>query len=850
MQDARELPAGIVTFVFTDIEGSTRLFRKLGPRYEDVLLRHHELLRGAWARHRGHEVKTEGDAFFVAFSDRDDALSACAEAQRLLAAHPWPPEADVRVRMGVHTGPASPRDDDYIAYAVHQAARVVSAANGGQVLVTPDAAHDTDHARRGRLESQGLHVVRDFDEPVELFMLLVDGLEPTRLPLRVMPANRHNLLRPTTTFIGRDDDVIALTQHLAASRVVSLVGPGGLGKTRLAVEWGLLNAPEIADGVWFVDLAPHEDPQAVPAAIAHGVQAPRTDDADAWTCLLDHLRSRAAVIIFDNCEHVAAAAASAVHRLLEACPAVRVLTTTREPLGLRGERILRLQPLGERAGAELFGERSGRVLDDVTRPSVEALCEALDGLPLAIELAASLADVMPPGEIVRRLDRRSGLLRTADPGVADRQRSLESLIDWGYQLLSPVERSGVRSLSVFAGGFDLQAGAACTSDDDPDEALDIIWSLVSKSFIRVVSDLGEPRYRMFATIRRHVQQSLATPDELVTAARRAADHFLESFGPEVEKRDPGLVWTISAEVDNLRGLIGWLRHEHTSKAQALASVVVGAISRESRREALDACNGFLAQLDTTGPERVLLLIRAAGLAMDCGEETTARNALRDAELEADLIELPPWLEGWTPHVRALIECATGSPAEASRVVRGALETARSDAGRARLYATLAITGNESGDLELARWGGEHAVDLFLAHGNDANALVCLSTLAETELRAGRLAVAARRQLESLDLAMTLGDAREIAFAMVVAARLAGHAGAWTTAGSLQLAADHALAKMGFVLLPTDREACDRLLAEVRRELGDDRFAELPAADDDQALLSTREVLTSWTNSPG
>ena len=292
---AGAFPSGLVTFVFTDIEASTQLLRRIGDRYPPLLQRHQEILRAAWTAWGGCEVKTDGDSFFVAFSDPTAAIEGCAQAQRDLTSEPWPADAVIRVRMGIHTGLASPHGDDYIALAVHQAARVVDAGHGGQIVVSAETAEQVSDASRRTLATLGRYRVRDFDDPVELFQVAAPDLPAEFPPLRVLPADRHNLVGATTTIVGRDDDLGALADLVAASRLVSVVGPGGLGKTRLVTEYGIRCATEWDHGVWFVDLAPLSDPALVARTVADAVAAPEQAERDAQATVLEHLRDRRAV---------------------------------------------------------------------------------------------------------------------------------------------------------------------------------------------------------------------------------------------------------------------------------------------------------------------------------------------------------------------------------------------------------------------------------------------------------------------------------------------------------------------------------------------------------------------------
>ena len=397
------LPSGTVTFVFTDIEGSTRLIRNLGDSYASALDRHREILREAWRRHDGHEVDTEGDSFFVVFDAPADAIVACADGQLALGAEPWPTGSPLRVRMGVHSGVAIPHERDYVAYAVHQAARVVNTAHGGQIVVSADAANGTELPPHLSLRSLGRFRVRDFDDPVELWQVHGEGLDDTFPALRVLPADRHNLATPLTSILGRNAELDHLRQITRPSKVVTVVGPGGVGKTRLAVEHGLRSLDDWPDGVWFVDLAVLDEGDLVPAAIARALGVRTRADSDALADVVSFLEGKHALLILDNAEHVREATARVVATILESCPGVGIFSTSREPLGLRAETVLRLGPLrwdgpvdspgSPQAAVQLFVERAAEAgatrLDNTA--AIEKLCQRLDGLPLAIEMAAARA---------------------------------------------------------------------------------------------------------------------------------------------------------------------------------------------------------------------------------------------------------------------------------------------------------------------------------------------------------------------------------------------------------------------------------------------------------------------------
>ncbi len=352
------LPSGLVTFVMTDIEGSTKMFRRLGEGYPPILETHNRLLREQWQAYGGAEVKTVGDAFIVAFGSAADAMSASVAAQRAMADHPWPADATVRIRVGVHAGTAYPRDGDYVALALHQAARVVGAANGGQVIASEDAVEAADAGGAVRFAQLGAFRLRDFDRPVRLAAVVGEGQTLDEPPtVRAIPAEGHNLVAALTSFVGRAADIDDIRRLARAGHVVTVVGPGGMGKTRLVAEVGLQVAPEWSDGVWFVDLSTVTDERRVVTAIADAIGETCADGDD--TEILALLERRRLLLLLDNCEHVIVAAARLVDRVLARCPGVGVLATSRVPLALQAEEVWRIESLPTRSeSVQLFVDRA------------------------------------------------------------------------------------------------------------------------------------------------------------------------------------------------------------------------------------------------------------------------------------------------------------------------------------------------------------------------------------------------------------------------------------------------------------------------------------------------------------
>jgi predicted ATPase/class 3 adenylate cyclase len=816
------LPSGMVTFVFTDLEGSTQLFRRIGDRYPPVLERHRELLRSVWQAHGGHELITDGDSFFLAFADAADALGACAQAQRVLADEPWPTDAVVRVRMGVHTGLAAPRGDGYVAFAVHQAARIADAANGGQVVVSATTASRIGEPSDLGLVSLGRFRVRDFDDPVELFRLDIDGVAPVDTALRALPAERHNLLRPFTELVGRDHDLATLAQLVAEHRLVTVVGAGGLGKTRLAVEYALRHASDWPHGVWFADLTRTDEPTGIATVLAEAVGAPVGHDREVWDATVDHLGDRHTVVVLDNCEHLGVDVALRAAELLSSCPGVRVVATSREPLGLRGERVWRPPALGLQASVELFCRLAGLVdPDPAICDTVETLCGRVDRLPLAIELAAARADLLTPSEIIAGLDAGLGLGTSRDPTLDQRQRSLEELIAWSYDLLSADEQRLFRSLGVFEAGFEVETATAAAAHHGLEASAvdELMRSLLDKSLVVADPTAGSTRHRLQVTIRSYARRLLGTCDELIGSASGLAHHYLRSFGPQFEGSgaERAVYRRRALEVDNLRHLIAAMAHIDQPVASTLAVVVVDSTVLTSRRHALTIGRSLLAQLDEPCPERVALLDRVSGAASGCGDLTLAHELTRQALSLREAVGEPSWLDGALDEARAVHALYESDPETALAIARAGLATAATAQGTARLQGTIGCASLELGDLDAA----QAAFELELQHYAEATAWrsVALGNLADVALRRGDVGRAASLQREALDISVAVGHTPTVLFAIISAARIAEQSGDWATAAILAHCSLAQQGTVGFELFPTDREVVDALVTEASRRLG-------------------------------
>jgi predicted ATPase/class 3 adenylate cyclase len=560
-----ELPTGTVTLLFTDIEGSTRLLRSLGDDYGTVLRAHRAVLRQAVRGHGGVEFGTEGDACFVAFPATTAALGAAAQAQAALAAADWPNGAAPRVRMGIHTGTPVVVDDDYVGIDVHRAARICSAAHGGQVLVSGTTRAAAEPWPSQALRDLGHHRLKDLDRPEHLFQLVAAGLSEDFPPPRSLPTP-SNLPAVPTSFVGREAELAEASELLARPgvRLLTLTGPGGAGKTRLALEAGRALTPRFPDGVWFVPLATVTDPARVGLAVVEALRLTNPAGRDSIDVVADGIGDWAALLLLDNLEHVAEAGGW-VGELLGRAPQLRVLATSRIVLGLTGEHDYPVRPLPAQAAEALFVQRAQAVrprfaLDgDGQQAAVADICARLDGLPPAIELAAARLRMRSLDDLRRGLTERLPLLTSRARDLPERQRTLRNTIDWSYRLLAGDEQALLRRLSVFVGGWTLESAEAVVgADDGPVEGLE---TLVEHSLVWQQETAGPARYRMLATIREYAGERLEQAGERDRLRRRHAEWFAERAQAAYLRLDSedqmGALDWYDAEMANVRATLTW-----------------------------------------------------------------------------------------------------------------------------------------------------------------------------------------------------------------------------------------------------------------------------------------------------
>ncbi len=594
------LPTGTVTFLFTDIEGATTLLQHLGDqRYAQVLAEHQRLLRDAFAKGNGQEIDTQGDAFLVVFPRARDAVSTAVAAQQALQKHPWPDGASLQVRMGLHTGEPISNTDRYVGLDVHRAARIGAAGHGGQILLS-EAVRGLavrDLPPEVSLRDLGSHWLKDLQEPEHIFQVVHPDL-PSGFPrLKSLDALPNNLPRQLTSFIGREKEIAEVKRLLSITCLLTIIGAGGAGKTRLAVQVAADVAEQYPDGVWLVELASLSDPALVPAAVAAAVGIRDQAGRGLPLVLSEYLQSRHVLLVVDNCEHLIKACASLVDTLVRSCPHIRVLATSREALSITGETAWRVPSLpvpdpahlpsvGELNGVaavRLFVDRAatvapGFVLTSQNARAIVQTCSRLDGMPLAIELAAARTKVLTPQEIAARLDDRFRLLVGPSRASVPRQQTLRAVMDWSYDLLSAPEQAVLRRFSVFSGGATLQAAeVVCAGEGvEPSNILDLLAQLVDKSLVLTEAHDGTTRYRLLETTRQFGLDRLEDTGETSTVfgrhlnwyVRLAEDANARMWGPDL----PAWLTRLDAEYDNFRGALAW-RGIDDSEATGRARIV-------------------------------------------------------------------------------------------------------------------------------------------------------------------------------------------------------------------------------------------------------------------------------------
>ena len=834
-------PSGTVTFLFSDVEGSTRLLIEMGAeRYAGALEEHRRLVRGAVAAAGGTEVDTQGDAFFVAFPTAEDAARAAIDTQRALAAHRWTDGRAVRVRMGMHSTDTHGPGEGYVGIGVHRAARICAAAHGGQVLLssaTAELLRDADGPYR--LLDLGRHALKDLPEPEHLFQLAADGLADRFPPPRSLDHRPTNLPLERTPLIGRARELGEITAALRdGTRLLTLTGAGGSGKSRLALAAAATLTDHYLDGVFHVPLATISDPTLVLPAIGEALGL----SEGAGQSLAAYLARRQVLLLVDNLEQVAAAGPD-LAGLLDAAPGCRMLATSREPLHVSVERVMPVEPMAAEDAVSLFAARASAVLpsfvlDERTRPAVEQICRRLDALPLAIELAAARVNVLAPEAMLARLGDRLALLTGGARDQPARHRTLRDTLAWSHDLLTDADRELFACLSVFAGGFALDAAEELCGAD-----LDVLASLVDRSLVRRTGE----RFEMLATVRQYAAERLAERDGAEAVHDRHAAFFeaIAERAYEERHREPGAMADLLAlDHDDLRealdwlsrtdprrfgrlvGTLGWFWHVHSHFAEGEARVAAA----------------LAALPDDAAEERARLLSAATELAAWRGESAAAARLGAEA-IEAwralnDEVEVALVLHdlGWG-HFFAGEDDAARERFEASLAIHqarhDALLTNRAQLGLLQVLVSI-------GDVATVKRIAPEALAISRALGDRWSEHFAHHFLGDCAVIEGDVGEAERRYRLSLEAAWRTGDQVETCYELQGMAMAAAGSGAALRALRLAAAAEANIRYLGVEHIPPFWVALvERHVALARAALEPDAVAAAWAAG---SALSLRDAV--------
>ncbi len=814
------LPTGTVTFLFTDIEGSTRLWQQHPEPMKQALLRHHALLQQSIESSNGYVFQIVGDAFCAAFHTAGEGVAAALAAQRALAAEPWGETGSIRVRMALHTGTADLHAGEHKAgeymsgLTLSHTARLLSVAHGGQILVS-NATQElvrNDLPSLVELRNLGLHRLRDLTRAEHIYQVVAQRL-PDRFPaLRSLEVVPNNLPRQLTTFIGREREIAEAKRLLAETHLLTITGPGGSGKTRLSLEIGARLLSEYPDGVWLVEFAHLADPARVPQVLATALSVREEADRPLLVTLVDHLRPKRVLLLLDNCEHLIDACAGLADTLLRGCPEVKILPSSREALGLTGEVVFRVPPLSlpdsrlvpalerlaEYEAVRLFVDRAIAVkpdftLTDDTAAAVVQICRRLDGIPLAIELAAARVRTLSVQQITAHLDERFRLLTGGSRTALPRHQTLRGLIDWSYGLLSEAERELFRRVSVFVGGWTLEASVAVCAGVDVDryDIVELLGRLVDKSLCLIDGEGSDPRYRLLETIRQYGFEKLAETSEGQVVRARHRDFYL-GFAEDAEPRLQGpeqVAWLqrLEADHDNLRAALRWsLDCDETEAALRLGSALslfwdTHGYVREGR-EWLDELLAHARERPTS----TVTTRRALGKVLDAASRTRARWSEFPQATEFLTQGLAVWRELGDKRgiAEALNNLAVGATQSGDRV-RARVLVAESLAlfrelsdkrGTAHALNNLAEILRGDGDLPGARALFEESVPLFEAIEERRGLSHALDNLGGILTAQGDYGPAEALYSRSRRLAEELGDNHAVATALRSLGGVAHHRG--------------------------------------------------------------------------
>ncbi|HZZ65564.1 MAG TPA: tetratricopeptide repeat protein [Candidatus Baltobacteraceae bacterium] len=778
------------TFVFTDIVGSTGLWERAPDATRQALARHDALIRAAVLESGGTVFKTVGDSCCCVFDRPEDAVRAALEVQRALDRERWPIEIGrLRVRIGIHTGDALAQDGDYFGPTLNRVARVMAAAHGGQILVSQATRSALAQTLKHEctLEDLGAHRLRDLSEPQHIFQVLAAGLDNVFRPPASLDARPNNLPSQLSEFIGRDLELDAVRDMLKSNRLVTISGPGGIGKTRLALQAAADTIGRYADGSWLVRLADIDDAELVPQVVASALHIEGVPGRALSGTIVEQLRDRAMFLVLDNAEHVLSQTAALVRSLLENCPKIVVIVTSREPLHVQGERVLRLGRMIGQEATHLFASRANMLKPD---RYVEHICERLDGLPLAIEIAAGRIGTLSTKQLDQRLNSALPVLVSKDVSQESRHRTVRATIEWSYRLLNPKEQRFFGFLSVFEGGFTLDAAeAVCWAGEEDDPAFALLDALVEKSFVTAEPQGETVRYRLLDTLREFAAESLHGSKDERLARHLHFEHYrslAERWGTwESPQEETAYLTALAAEIPNLRAALDW-GFDGEGPSPACALLVKVALYWQQHCNIGEARTWFARACESSlepGVLRAKMLRRAATFATIEDDYGAARDLTSQAMLMfreyGDRSGVAEAL-----HNLAVIEDRSGSAQEAHRLYVQALqmfEETGHEIGTITALYNLAQTCKMESKFAQARAYLERGAALC-EQPQHAGRLSSFWTLrGEIDMREGLLDEAATTLERALEMKRTLGDRHdEVEVLCSIAAlelRRGNHAGA-------------------------------------------------------------------------
>ena len=891
---AAPAPSGTVTFLFTDIEGSTQRWERDIAQMQAAVRRHDTLVRAAIVDHGGHVFKTMGDGFCAAFGRPQEAVAAALAAQRALAAEDFSAIDGLRVRVAIHTGTADERDGDYFGRPVNRVARLLAIAHGGQVLVSGVTSDLVQGALppQASLRDLGEHRLKDLARPEQVYQLLAPDLVAEFRPLRSLDALPNNLPRMPTSFVGRETEIAEITALIEKHQLVTLVGSGGIGKTRTSLHVAANLLDGSGDGVWFIELAPLGSGDYIPTTVAQVLGLTLTSEGDPVENLVRALKAKYALLVFDNCEHLVEPAARVISALLRGCPKVKVLASSRQGLGIAGEETYRLPSLAvpsdddasllhasdaiQSAAIALFVERAHAVdkrftFTDENAATIAEICRRLDGIPLAIELAAARVKILSPRQLRERLDARFHVLTGGSRDVLPRQQTLRAMLDWSHDLLDERERVLFRRLGIFISGFTFEGAVAIGSGEDLGEldVFDVVASLADKSLVLAEPQGDALRYRLLESTRAYASEKLADAGERDLVAGRHLRYLRDRFARLREQREQtartgDLLAALQTELEDVRsaldGALG--RSEVIDGAELLANIERSWSSIGLEAEGIARYDAYLTALPTDqwGLRSRLttafsFLVKISGNKVRAFELAT--QAVEQARASGDASSLVWALRGYADAATFLHRL---DDAETALAQAEAMPEASADL-RINLLLARALLTTGRGDLETAARMYEQLRKEHRLLGNAFAERLATLNLAELEHARGqtqraiaivREALAAARShvtqymnlLSNLaaylavvdDLPAAVAAAREaiqaardpddnlVAIAIEHIALVFALRGDRARAATLEGYADAAFHRHGFPREFTERTTHDRLTALLREDLAPEDLA--------------------------